>query len=354
MVNEQPAKKVVKIQEMRNDLKVEGAAVTLPIEAVEAVNARFCNTLYGYFIGSRLAFPLVENYVKNTWAKYGLKRIQLHEEFFLFQFNSREGMENVLENGPWLIRKVPLGDVIIHKWTVYYLEEIGKPIMLDSYTSNMCLHSWGRSTYARALIEISAEDAFKESLVIAIPSSDNEGHSLATIEIEYEWTPPRCSTCKIFDHVNDKCPKLPKVVPNVDVTNDGFTEVRHLNRKRNRVQMLRRSILVDSSKNMLDTTKVTTTNAFSALSMEDDDKETNVEENQFVNDSDSEVDEYISLEEAVKTDPLKTNNDVQLEWLCCTKLSFKIAMSLLGDFNDLYCLDESSIGPVFTDTISRV
>ncbi|GJY15053.1 retrovirus-related pol polyprotein from transposon 17.6 [Tanacetum coccineum] len=311
MVNEQPAKKVVKIQEMRNDLKVEGAAVILPIEAVEAVNARFCNTLYGYFIGSRLAFPLVENYVKNTWAKYGLKQIQLHEEFFLFQFNSREGMENVLENGPW-------------------------------------------STYARALIEISAEDALKESLVIAIPSSDNEGHSLATIEIEYEWTPPRCSTCKIFDHVNDKCPKLPKVVPNVDVTNDGFTEVRHLNRKRNRVQMLRRSILVDSSKNMLDTTKVTTTNAFSALSMEDDDKETNVEENQFVNDSDSEVDEYISLEEAVKTDPLKTNNDVQLEWLCCTKLSFKIAMSLLGDFNDLYCLDESSIGPVFTDTISRV
>ncbi|GKC94170.1 zinc knuckle CX2CX4HX4C containing protein, partial [Tanacetum coccineum] len=114
MVNEQPAKKVVKIQEMRNDLKVEGAAVTLPIEAVEAVNARFCNTLYGYFIGSRLAFPLVENYVKNTWAKYGLKRIQLHEEFFLFQFNSREGMENVLENGPWLIRKVPL---LLNKWT---------------------------------------------------------------------------------------------------------------------------------------------------------------------------------------------------------------------------------------------
>ncbi|GJZ20294.1 retrovirus-related pol polyprotein from transposon 17.6 [Tanacetum coccineum] len=371
MVNEQPAKKVVKIQEMRNDLKVEGAAVTLPIEAVEAVNARFCNTLYGYFIGSRLAFPLVENYVKNTWAKYGLKRIQLHEEFFLFQFNSREGMENVLENGPWLIRKVPL---LLNKWTpdtilkkdeikrvpvwvkmhhvpiVAYSEiglslittQIGKPIMLDSYTSNMCLHSWGRSTYARALIEISAEDAFKESLVIAIPSSDNEGHSLATIEIEYEWTPPRCSTCKIFDHVNDKCPKLPKVVPNVDVTNDGFTEVkkkkqRNKKNKNKQVEGVRLSkpalnltyrrvekgetskqkekpcanvekINSGRSTNMLDTTKVTTTNAFSALSMEDDDKETNVEENQFVNDSDSEVDEYISLEEAVKTDPLKTNN----------------------------------------------
>ncbi|GJV19059.1 hypothetical protein Tco_1368079 [Tanacetum coccineum] len=64
-----------KIKEMRNEVSVDGAAAALPIEAVETVNARFTNTLYGYFIGDRLTFPLVENYVNNTWAKYGLKRI---------------------------------------------------------------------------------------------------------------------------------------------------------------------------------------------------------------------------------------------------------------------------------------
>ncbi|GJU94038.1 sugar transport protein 13 [Tanacetum coccineum] len=88
--------------------------VAIPMEAVEAVSTRFANTLYGYFIGKRLAFPLVENYVKNTWAKYGLKRIQLHEDFFMFQFNTKEGMESVMENGPWLIRFVPL---ILNIWT---------------------------------------------------------------------------------------------------------------------------------------------------------------------------------------------------------------------------------------------
>ncbi|GKB28194.1 reverse transcriptase domain-containing protein [Tanacetum coccineum] len=31
--------------------------------------------------------------------------------------------------------------------------KIGTPLMLDSYTSNMCIQSWGRSSYARALIE---------------------------------------------------------------------------------------------------------------------------------------------------------------------------------------------------------
>ncbi|GJS13021.1 zinc knuckle CX2CX4HX4C containing protein [Tanacetum coccineum] len=107
-------------------------------------------------------------------------------------------MDRVLENGPWLIRMVPLilnvwsPDSDLHKakikkvpvWVklhhvpiVAYSEvglslittQIGKPIRLDAYTSNMCLQSWGRSAYARALIEVSAEDAPKEELVIAIP-----------------------------------------------------------------------------------------------------------------------------------------------------------------------------------------
>ncbi|GJZ23632.1 reverse transcriptase domain, reverse transcriptase zinc-binding domain protein [Tanacetum coccineum] len=260
VLQDQPLKKVVKIKEMRSEENVEGAAVTLPFEAFEAVNARFINTLVGYFIGERLAYPLVENYVKNSWAKYGLKRVQMHEEFFLFQFKTREGMESVLENGPWLIRRVPL---ILNEWTpntilkkdeikcapvwvklhhvpiVAYSEiglslitsQIGKPLMLDSYTSNMCLHSWGRSSYARALIEISSLTELKKSLVIAIPLANKKGHTFATIDVEYEWTPPRCNTCRIFDHVSEKCPKLPKETTTPKASEEGYTEVK---RKKNK------------------------------------------------------------------------------------------------------------------------
>ncbi|GKD31564.1 zinc knuckle CX2CX4HX4C containing protein, partial [Tanacetum coccineum] len=89
-------------------------SVRQPLSAVEEVSSRFTNTLYGYFIGKRRAFRLVENYVKNTWAKYGLKHVQLHDDFFLFQFESKEGMDKVLENGPWLIRTVPL---ILNVWS---------------------------------------------------------------------------------------------------------------------------------------------------------------------------------------------------------------------------------------------
>ncbi|GJR30026.1 zinc knuckle CX2CX4HX4C containing protein [Tanacetum coccineum] len=85
--------------------------------------------------------------------------------------------------------------------------QIGRPIMLDSYTSNMCLRSWGRKEYARALIEISLEYDFMKSIVIAIPLSDGKGHTLATVDIEYEWKPPRCSLCSTFDHNDNMCPK---------------------------------------------------------------------------------------------------------------------------------------------------
>ncbi|GKE21378.1 helicase-like protein, partial [Tanacetum coccineum] len=99
------AKATVKITEMRNCEVVEGA---IPMAAVEEVSSRFQNTLYGFFIRKRLAFPLVENYVKNTWAKYGFTRVMLDDDFFLFQLETKDGMEKVIEGGPWLIRLVLL------------------------------------------------------------------------------------------------------------------------------------------------------------------------------------------------------------------------------------------------------
>ncbi|GKC74742.1 hypothetical protein Tco_1120625, partial [Tanacetum coccineum] len=70
-----------------------------------------------------------------------------------------------------------------------------------------------------------------DSMVIAIPLGDEMGHSFATIDIEYEWKHPRCSTCKIFDHMNNGCPKNPKVIKVSNGTSDGYTKVR---RKKNK------------------------------------------------------------------------------------------------------------------------
>ncbi|GJW53300.1 retrotransposon protein, putative, ty1-copia subclass [Tanacetum coccineum] len=53
--------------------------------------------------------------------------------------------------------------------------KLGNPLMLDSYTSDMCLQSWGR----------------------------------CNVCVEYEWKHLRCACCKFFGHIGEECPKNP-------------------------------------------------------------------------------------------------------------------------------------------------
>nr|GEV30953.1 ATPase, F1/V1/A1 complex, alpha/beta subunit, zinc knuckle CX2CX4HX4C [Tanacetum cinerariifolium] len=84
--------------------------------------------------------------------------------------------------------------------------QLGQPIRLDACTSDMCLNPWGRNSYARFLVELSSKCVVMKSIVVAIPLPKGEGHYLETLNVEYEWWPPRCSKCKIFDHEDDYYP----------------------------------------------------------------------------------------------------------------------------------------------------
>ncbi|GKD19044.1 retrotransposon protein, putative, ty1-copia subclass [Tanacetum coccineum] len=109
-----------------------------------------------------------------------------------------DGLDAMLENGLWFIRNNPL---ILKKWNpdVNLLKEdvsivpvwvklhgvpvttfsedglsaiatkLGTPLMLDSYTSDTCMQSWGRSSYARAMIELRADVKLKDNIVVAMP-----------------------------------------------------------------------------------------------------------------------------------------------------------------------------------------
>ncbi|GKB66787.1 zinc knuckle CX2CX4HX4C containing protein, partial [Tanacetum coccineum] len=91
-----------------NDVVIPGVDIALPSVAVDEKANEFANTLYGYFVGRRHAFPIVHSYVKNAWARFGLKRSMFHHGFFFFQFETKAGMEQVLANGPWSIRFIPI------------------------------------------------------------------------------------------------------------------------------------------------------------------------------------------------------------------------------------------------------
>nr|GEV79325.1 putative reverse transcriptase domain-containing protein [Tanacetum cinerariifolium] len=184
-----------------------GIDVVVSVESIKAISERFVNTTYGFFL-----------------------------VLFSFQFSSMEGLNAMLENGPWFIRNNPLilkkrlpdvnllkedvGNipawVKLHGVPVMAFSEdglssiatkLGTPLMLDSYTSDMCMQSWGRSSYARAMIELRANVELKDNIVAIMPKITRERYYTWNVRVEYEWKPPRCACCKVFGHTQEECPK---------------------------------------------------------------------------------------------------------------------------------------------------
>ncbi|GKC23036.1 retrovirus-related pol polyprotein from transposon TNT 1-94 [Tanacetum coccineum] len=106
----------INFRAMTNQDTIENSDFVLPVEAVQAVKHKFANSLVGFFVGKKVAFPLVKNYVTNTWAKFGFEKIMSDDDdVFYFKFASSKGLQQVLEKGPWLIRNIPL---MLTKWSL--------------------------------------------------------------------------------------------------------------------------------------------------------------------------------------------------------------------------------------------
>nr|GEZ98225.1 hypothetical protein [Tanacetum cinerariifolium] len=64
--------------------------------------------------------------------------------------------------------------------------KLGTLLMLDSYTSDMCIQSWGKSSYVRALIKIRTDVELKDTIMVAMPKLFGKGFYTCTIFVEYE------------------------------------------------------------------------------------------------------------------------------------------------------------------------
>nr|GEX94931.1 hypothetical protein [Tanacetum cinerariifolium] len=81
------------------------------------------------------------------------------------------------------------------------------PLMLNTYTSDMCMQSWGMSSHARVMIELRADVELKDNIIMTMPKITRECHYICNVRVEYEWKPPRCSSCKVFGHIHEEYPK---------------------------------------------------------------------------------------------------------------------------------------------------
>ncbi|GKC82884.1 zinc knuckle CX2CX4HX4C containing protein [Tanacetum coccineum] len=112
-------------------------------------------------------------------------------------------LEDVLENGPWMIHNSP---IILKKWSMdTYLckEELTRiPVWVKIHDVH---------------IQVFLEDRLRSiASQIGVLLIKGSGFTIETINIKYEWKPPRCDLCKIFGHVYDNCPNKVSIHPIVD------------------------------------------------------------------------------------------------------------------------------------------
>ncbi|GJW42525.1 zinc knuckle CX2CX4HX4C containing protein [Tanacetum coccineum] len=122
---------------------------------LEEVNGRVDNTLYEYFIGKRLSFPILENYVWNDWSKL-VFRMMNKKGFIFLEFAMKKRLEDVFETGPWMIRNSPI-----------------------------ILKSRGCNSYVRTMIELNFEKELVNNLMVSIPLIEEEGYTKETIHVEH-------------------------------------------------------------------------------------------------------------------------------------------------------------------------
>nr|GEX41630.1 hypothetical protein [Tanacetum cinerariifolium] len=63
------------------------------------------------------------------------------------------------------------------------------------------------SSYAGVMIELRGGVELKDNIVMAMPKITIKGYYACNVHVEYEWKPPRCLSCKVFENILKECPK---------------------------------------------------------------------------------------------------------------------------------------------------
>nr|GEY16683.1 hypothetical protein [Tanacetum cinerariifolium] len=119
-----------------------GIDVVALVDSIRAISEHFANISYGFFSWGRRWHTLL---LLTMLGTLGVNMVLFAQSF--------------IEDGLSAITT-----------------KLGTPSMLDSYTSDMCMQSWGRSSYARVMIELRADIELKDNILMAMPKITRDGH----------------------------------------------------------------------------------------------------------------------------------------------------------------------------------
>ncbi|GJR86259.1 RNA-directed DNA polymerase, eukaryota, reverse transcriptase zinc-binding domain protein [Tanacetum coccineum] len=149
------------------------------------------------------------------------------------------GLESIL--GPWMVNnkllliqkwdptisidmkepeKIPIWVKLVklplEAWMVKGISSIasslGKPLIMDKVTTQMCTEGIGRIEFARLLMEMNAKTNLKDRIELCYKNKNNETVGTKFVDVEYAWKHVRCSHCAVFGHEYSKCGFNPEKV----------------------------------------------------------------------------------------------------------------------------------------------
>ncbi|GJV95335.1 RNA-directed DNA polymerase, eukaryota, reverse transcriptase zinc-binding domain protein [Tanacetum coccineum] len=220
-----------KLKYVPGSLNDAGREVADMDPVIEDGSTKWNMTVIGHFVGYRMSYREIMGNLRRMWRSYQFDDIIMNNSGLYFcKFKSHDGMQAVIENGPWLVdnkpffvqkwepglcmskpevTKVPLWvkiyNVPLEAWNVEGISRIasrvGNPIIMDRITTAMCEKSYGRASFARVLVEVDSTKGLVDSVEVWYRSL---GKSMM-LDVEYTWRPPVCEHCKFFGHTLKSC-----------------------------------------------------------------------------------------------------------------------------------------------------
>nr|GEV35405.1 hypothetical protein [Tanacetum cinerariifolium] len=152
-----------------------GIDVVVPVDSIRAISERFANTAYGFFLEKR-------------W----------HALLLLT-------MLGTLRNNPLILKKWDPDENLLKEdvsTVPVWVKLLG--VLVTAFSEDGLSFN-GRSRYARIMVELRADVELKDNIVVAMPKITREGHYTCNVCVDYQWKPPRYSSCMVFGHVHEEC-----------------------------------------------------------------------------------------------------------------------------------------------------
>ncbi|GKA73601.1 zinc knuckle CX2CX4HX4C containing protein [Tanacetum coccineum] len=229
-------------------------------------------TLCGYFVGHQMSISELRYNLKRMWGRRGFKDIvDVFNGVFFMKFFNEEGLESVVNSGPWMVNNKPffvqkwdihvcldkrepshipiwvkLCNIPLEAWTTSDISalasRLGKPLVMDTLTVEICKKGVGKVKYARVLVGVPTAKDIPNKIEVVYRGKDSEEMCRKKVIVKFDWVPPRCSNCCVFGHDIQTCgkvnhgknkalnaeePSKKKDNGNNGDLNDGFTKVRN-------------------------------------------------------------------------------------------------------------------------------